>query len=107
MKVVSYKDVESKEVEGSSKLRIKWLNTGGSENFAVRYCEIDGGGFSPYHSHVWEHEIYVLDGEGLAVGDKESRPVSAGDLISIPGNEVHQIKNASNSLLRILCIIPK
>ena len=33
--------------------------------------------------------------------------VRSGDSISIPGNEIHQIKNTSNSPLRILCINPK
>lgn len=86
MKIISYKDVESKEVEGSSKLKIKWLNTDGSENFAVRHCEIGSGGFSPYHSHSWEHEIFVLEGEGLAVGENKSKPISVGDSISIAGD---------------------
>ena len=107
MKIISYKDVESKEVEGSSKLKIKWLNTGGSENFAVRHCEIGSGGFSPYHSHSWEHEIFVLEGEGLAIGGNESKSISVGDSISIPSNEIHQIRNTGKLPLRILCIIPK
>lgn len=107
MKIIYYKDVESKEVEGSSKLKIKWLNTDGSENFAVRHCEIKSGGFSPYHKHSWEHEIFVLEGEGLAVGENESNQISVGDSISIPSNEIHQIKNTGKLPLRILCIIPK
>ena len=107
MKVVSYKDIESKEVEGSSKLKIKWLNTEGSENFAVRHCEIGSGEYSPYHSHSWEHEIFVLEGEGLAIGKKGSKPIVVGNSISIPGDEIHQIKNPNYKPLRILCIIPK
>ena len=107
MKIGSYKEIESKEVEGSSKLKIKWLNTDGSDNFAVRHCEIGSGGFSPFHKHPWEHELFVLEGNGLAINDKKSKPISAGDFISIPGNEIHQIKNTSNSSLRILCIISK
>jgi len=107
MRIISYKDLESKEVEGGSKLKIKWLNTDGSDNFAVRHCEIGSGGFSPYHSHVWEHEIFVLEGNGLAVGDNKSKSISVGDFISIPADEIHQIKNPNKTLLRILCIIPK
>jgi quercetin dioxygenase-like cupin family protein len=91
MKVVSYKDIESKEVEGSSKLKIKWLNTG----------------YSPHHNHPWEHEIFVLEGNGVVIGDKESKSISAGDSISIPADEIHQIKNPNKTPLRILCIIPK
>ena len=107
MKIVSYKDVEAQEVKGSSRLKIKWLNTEGSSNFAVRHCEIGSGGYSPHHSHAWEHEIFVLEGDGLVLGNKEIKSVKTGDFVSISVNEIHQIKNNSKKPLRILCIIPK
>jgi quercetin dioxygenase-like cupin family protein len=107
MRITAYKEVEAKEVEGSSKLKIRWLNTEGSKNFAVRYIEIETGGYSPYHSHPWEHEIFVLEGNGTAIGNKEVKPISVGDLISIPAEETHQIKNTGKSRLKILCMIPK
>ena len=107
MKIVSYQDIEAKEVEGSSKLKIKWLNIDGSSNFAVRHCEIGNGGYSPHHSHAWEHEIFVLEGNGVVLGDKETKSIKTGDSVSISVNEIHQITNNSKKPLRILCIIPK
>ena len=107
MQVVSYRDVEATEVEGSSKLKLRWLNIDGSRNFAVRHCEVESGGYSPYHSHPWEHEMYVLEGKGIVVGDKEAKTISVGDSISIPANETHQIKNSGEKTLKILCMIPK
>ena len=107
MRIISYKEIETKEVEGSFKLKIRWLNTENSSNFAVRHCEIEPDGYSPYHQHPWEHEIYVLEGNGSAIGDKESKSIRAGDSISIPSEEVHQIKNTGNKPLKILCMIPK
>jgi quercetin dioxygenase-like cupin family protein len=107
MRIVSYKKVEAKEAEGSSKLKIRWLNNEGSNIFAVRHIEIEPDGYSPYHSHAWEHEIFVLEGSGPAVGEKGEEEISIGDLISIPGEEIHQIKNAGKSTLKILCMIPK
>ena len=107
MKIVSYKDLEDQEVKGSSRLKIKWLNTEGSSNFAVRHCEIGSGGYSPHHSHAWEHEIFVLEGNGVVLGDKETKSIKTGDSVSISVNEIHQIKNNSKKPLRILCIIPK
>ena len=107
MKIVSYKDLEAQEVKGSSRLKIKWLNTEGSSNFAVRHCEIGSSGYSPLHSHAWEHEIFVLEGNGVVLGDKETKSIKTGDSVSISVNETHQIKNSSKKTLRILCIIPK
>jgi len=107
MRIISYKEIETKEVEGSSKLKIRWLNTESSSNFAVRHCEIEPGGYSPYHKHPWEHEMYVLEGNGSAIGDKESKSIRSGDSISIPSEEAHQIKNTGNKPLKLLCMIPK
>ena len=107
MRVISYREVEAKEVEGSYKLKLRWLNTDGSRNFAVRHCEVESGGYSPFHSHPWEHEMFVLEGKGIVVGDKEAKPISVGDSISIPANETHQIKNSGEKILKILCMIPK
>jgi quercetin dioxygenase-like cupin family protein len=107
MRIISYGEVEAKETEGSSKLKIRWLNNEGSRNFAVRHIEIEPDGYSPHHSHPWEHEIFVLEGSGTAVGEKGVELISIGDLVSIPGGEVHQIKNTGKSALRILCMIPK
>jgi quercetin dioxygenase-like cupin family protein len=107
MRIISYKKVEAKEAEGSSELKIRWLNNEGSKIFAVRHIEIEPDGYSPYHSHPWEHEIFVLEGSGTAVGEKSVESISVGDLISIPGEEIHQIKNTGKSTLKILCMIPK
>ncbi len=107
MRVISYKEVEAKEAEGSFRLKIRWLSDEVSRNFAVRHVEIEPDGYSPYHSHSWEHEIFVLAGCGTAVGKKGVESISAGDLVSIPGEEIHQIKNTGKSTLKILCMIPK
>lgn len=107
MKIISYREIEAKEVEGSSKLKLRWLNTEGYSNFAVRHCEIEPGGYSPCHSHPWEHEMFVLEGKGSVIGNKEAKPINEGDSISIPSEEVHQIRNTSKKTLKILCMIPK
>ena len=107
MRITSYMEVEAKECEGSSKLGIRWLNDEGSRNFAVRHIEIEPNGYSPYHRHSWEHEIFVLEGNGVAVGEKKEASISVGDLVSISANEVHQIKNNGEKTLKLLCMIPK
>jgi quercetin dioxygenase-like cupin family protein len=107
MRIVSYMEVEAKECEGSSKLKLRWLNDEGSRIFAVRHIEIEPDGYSPYHSHSWEHEIFVLQGSGTAVGEKGVESISVGDLISIHGEEIHQIKSTGKGTLKLLCMIPK
>ena len=107
MRIISYKKVEANEAEGSSKLKIRWLNNEGSNIFAVRHIEIEPDGYSPYHSHPWEHEIFVLEGNGVVIGNEGAEAFTVGHVISIPSEELHQIKNTGKSALKFLCIIPK
>jgi quercetin dioxygenase-like cupin family protein len=109
MKIFPYTDIEEKDAEGgSSKLKVRWLITKemGAENFAMRLFEMEAGGHSPLHSHNWEHEVFILEGEGLVVGGKEERKFKAGDAIFIPSNEKHQLKNNSKNACKLLCLIP-
>ncbi len=109
MKIFPYTDVEAEDAEGgSSKLKVRWLITKemGAENFAMRLFEMEAGGHSPLHSHNWEHEVFILEGEGLVVGGKEERKFKAGDAVFIPSNEKHQLKNNSKKPCKLLCLIP-
>lgn len=109
MKILHYSDVEAEGGEkGSSKLKVRWLITKemGAENFAMRLFEIEPGGYSPFHSHPWEHEVFILEGEGVIADDIGERSFKPGDAIFIPTNEKHQFKNDGDETLKFLCIIP-
>ena len=109
MKIFPYTAVEAKDAEGgSTKLKVRWLITKetGAENFAMRLFEMQAGGNSPLHIHNWEHEVFILEGEGLVVGGQEEKKFKAGDVIFIPANEKHQLKNTSNKPAKFLCFIP-
>ena len=109
LKIVHYTDVTAEDAEeGASKLVVRWLITKemGAENFEMRLFEMAAGGHSPYHNHPWEHEVFILEGEGLVVGGKEERSFKAGDIIFIPSNEKHQLKNNSEKPVKLLCLIP-
>jgi quercetin dioxygenase-like cupin family protein len=109
MKIIHYTDVEEKDAEGGSrKLKVRWLITKdiGAKNFAMRLFELDAGGHSPLHIHNWEHEVFILEGEGIVVSEKQERKFKAGDAIFIPPNEKHQLKNNSKEPVKFLCLIP-
>lgn len=108
-KVFHYDAVKAKDVEeGCSKVRVRWLITKemGAKNFAMRLFEIDLAGFTPLHRHNWEHEVFILEGEGAIFDGKKATPFKVGDVIFVPPNERHQFKNTGKDLLKILCLIP-
>ena len=57
----------SVEMEGAEKVQRKALimKEDGAPNFAMRLFEIQEGGHTPFHTHVWEHVNYIVEGENL------------------------------------------
>jgi len=109
MRILHYQDVEAKDAnEGASKLKVRWLITKemGAENFAMRLFEMMPGGYSPLHNHPWEHEVFILEGEGTVHGGEEEIKFKPGDVIFIPPNEKHQFKNTDKRLVKFLCLVP-
>jgi quercetin dioxygenase-like cupin family protein len=109
MRVFHYTNVETKDAgEGTFKLQVRWLITkdAGAPNFAMRLFEMKPGGYSPLHSHDWEHEVFILEGEGVVVGGSEQRQLKPGDAVFIPPNEKHQFRNTGKKLVKFLCIVP-
>lgn len=109
VKVFPYTDVEAKAAnEGAVKLKVRWLITKdiGAPNFAMRLFEMQPGGNSPLHSHDWEHEVFILEGEGGVVGKEGETKFKPGDAVFIPPNERHQFKNTGKKLVKFLCLVP-
>jgi quercetin dioxygenase-like cupin family protein len=110
MKVSHYEKVDQAPVtmEGSHGCQVRWLvdEANGAPNFAMRQFEVAPGGFTPRHSHPYEHEVFVLEGEGVVFeGDKEHR-LAAGDFVLVTPDEVHQFRNTGDVPLKFLCLVP-
>jgi quercetin dioxygenase-like cupin family protein len=73
-----------------------------------RYCLIDmmippGGGPGP-HRHDFEESFTILEGEIETTFREKKTVVRAGETINIPANAPHSFRNASQKLVRLLCI---
>jgi quercetin dioxygenase-like cupin family protein len=109
MKVFHHNNLEAKMAEGGTlKTKVRWLITKemGAENFAMRLFEMEPGGYSPLHTHPWEHEVFILDGEGEVFDGESGHHFASGDVVFIPPSELHQFKNKGNATLKFLCLIP-
>jgi len=79
----------------------------GAPNFAMRLFEVGPGGHTPYHSHAWEHEIYIVDGYGKLIFEGEEKPFEKGFFIFVPGGNMHSFVNTGEGRLEFLCLVPK
>jgi quercetin dioxygenase-like cupin family protein len=110
MKVFNYETVRAATVSesGASKITVRWLITKemGAPNFAMRLFEVAAGGYSPLHTHSWEHEVFILEGEGVMTDGKKATPLKPNDVIYTAPDEWHQFKNTGKKTLKFLCLIP-
>jgi quercetin dioxygenase-like cupin family protein len=109
MKIVHYTDVPAENPGGETRgVTIRWVisEEDGAPNYYMRVFDIAPGGYSPLHRHPWEHEVYILSGEGEIVQEDGSTSVSPGTAVFIPGDELHQIRNPGEEILRFICTIP-
>ena len=110
MKVKHYSDILLEEVtmEGSRKAKIRWLisEKDKAPNFAMRLFELEPGGFTPYHSHSWEHENFIVEGTGALVTEDGELPFKSGDVIFVDPFMKHNYKNTGDTTLKFLCLIP-
>jgi len=109
MRVIHYSEVPAERVEEDAKgVWIRWVirEEDGAKNFVMRHFEIEPGGYTPHHTHPWEHEVFILGGSGVLVGEDSETEFGEGDVIFVPASEKHQFKNTGRGSLRLLCMIP-
>ena len=110
MKVEHYESIpaEAIDMEGAQGCQVRWLigEKDGAPNFAMRQFEVAPGGFTPRHQHPYEHEVFVLEGEGLVLEGDVEHPLSSGDVVFVKPDEIHQFRNTGNRPMKFLCVVP-
>jgi quercetin dioxygenase-like cupin family protein len=110
MKIQNSTDIPASSVrmEGAARCCVRQLigPVDGAPTFAMRQFEIEPGGHTPRHFHDYEHEVYVLEGEGELRAADTSHPLRSGDVVLVKPDEIHQFRNTGTGLLKMLCLIP-
>ncbi len=75
-------------------------------NFAMRHFTVGPGGHSPRHQHNYEHEVYIVAGEGKLECDGAFHPLKAGDVVFVEPNALHQFTNTGDTDFQFLCLVP-
>ncbi len=77
----------------------------GAPHFSLRQFAVEPGGHTPRHSHDYEHEVVVLEGEGHVLLNGQEQDIGGGDVIFVPADSEHQFI-AGHEGLRFLCLVP-
>lgn len=97
--------VTEKDAKGI-KLRILMSDKDGAPNFIMRVFEIQPGGYTPFHTHAWEHEVYVLEGRGAVRQAGKDNPLERDSFALVAPNEEHQFVNLGDRPFKFICVIP-
>jgi quercetin dioxygenase-like cupin family protein len=89
---------------------IRWLIAAkeGAPHFAMRVIEIKREGEKiPLHHHDYEHEVFIIEGQGNLLSPGGAQPVAYGYFAYIPAGEEHGFENTGEEPFRFICVIPK
>jgi len=109
-KITHISDINQEKVEmhGVKDAYIQWLisDKDSAPNFAMRRFVVKANGFTPYHNHPYEHEVYILNGEGEVRIEDKTFKIKKDFVIFVPPNAKHQFINTGNTDLIFICVIP-
>ncbi len=78
----------------------------GAPNYALRVIEVAPGGHTPRHAHPYEHENFVIEGQGRVLLNGQWHEVGPGSVIFVPAGMEHTYENTGETPFRFLCGIP-
>lgn len=109
MVIKSYKEVSPTRYPGVAEgVQIREMITthDGAPNFAMRVFDVQPGVSTPFHTHPWEHEVYIISGMGQVRTEGQETPVKPGDSVYIAPNEQHCFVANAGIPLQMICCIP-
>ncbi|RMG89422.1 MAG: cupin domain-containing protein [Candidatus Dadabacteria bacterium] len=111
MRIGNVETIEAKpvEMEGAAGVTIRVVigEAQGAPHFVMRVFDVEPGGHTPYHTHGFEHEVFVLSGHGSLVEEGRSEPLGPGDVVYVAPGVLHQFRAAEDEGLRFICVVPK
>jgi len=106
MKIQNYKEVKGTEPVPGVVMRVVAGPAEGAPTFVMRVFEIEPGSGTPHHAHDWEHEMFVIEGQGILKSGNKERPLGKGDAITVLSGEQHGVMNTGKDMLRVICVVP-
>jgi len=111
MRIGNVEDIPAQgvEMEGARGVRMRVVvgPDQGAPNFVMRVFDLAPGGHSPYHTHDFEHEVFVVGGRGTHVEEGAEQPLGPGDVVYVAPGVIHQFRAAAAEGLRFICVVPR
>jgi quercetin dioxygenase-like cupin family protein len=106
MKIQNYRQVAGINAAPGVVMRVVAGTAEGAPTFVMRIFEIQPGSGTPHHTHPWEHEVFLVEGQGALKSGNTEKPLKEGDAVMVLPDEMHSFLNTGKDMLRIICVVP-
>lgn len=106
MKIQNYRDVKGIEAAPGAVMHIVAGVEEGAPTYVMRVFEVQPGASTPNHNHPWEHELFVVSGEGTMISGEEKHLLRQGDAVMVLPDEPHCFANSGDTLMTMICTVP-
>ncbi len=105
MKVRNFREVTADtEIPGVALRTV--ITADEAPRFSMRVFEVAVGGSTPFHTHAWEHEVFIVSGRGEVRGRDGRVALTADDAVFVAPGEEHCFTNTGDEVFRFVCCIP-
>ncbi len=101
-------DITPEPLKKKGRATVRWLlgEPEGAPNFEMRYFSLTGDIATEWHSHEWEHQVFVIEGKGKFRSVEEEVELEPGSAVLVaPGEEHHFI--CPGGRFDFICVVPK
>lgn len=90
--------------ERAGGLIVRRITSSATADASMDICEIAVGASSALHEHSWEHQVFVVAGQGAVTDGQNPLRFRPGDVVVIPAGQSHQFVNVGDSNVLFICV---
>jgi quercetin dioxygenase-like cupin family protein len=106
MKIQNYRRVKGIDAAAGVKMHVVAGPDEGAPTFVMRVFEIKPGSATPHHTHPWEHEMFIIKGQGTLKSGSMEKALKEGDSVMVLPDEKHGVFNTGKEMLTMICVVP-
>ena len=101
-------DVTPDDMAANGRVTVRWMlgEPEGANNYEMRYFSLQGEVSTEWHTHDWEHEVFVVKGKGKIISENGEKDLEPGDAVYVPPGEQHHFVSRGE-LFDFICVVPK
>lgn len=77
----------------------------GAREYRMRYFQVPPGGCTARERHPHDHGVMIVAGRARVTLGEDTHEVGVGDVVYVPGNELHCFEALGQTPLGFVCVV--